>query len=106
VEGKVGALEIRNAAWEKRAGLLREAVEAMIEARTDEYSSPRVAQVLLARQNIWRKAQKVLAIAEKFACDECNGSGVYFISGEPQECICTESQIPEAPARESAGGEG
>lgn len=26
-------------------------------------------------------------------CDECNGSGQYFIDGKPQKCICTEPQL-------------
>lgn len=25
-------------------------------------------------------------------CDECDGSGVYFIDGLPQACICSEPQ--------------
>lgn len=25
-------------------------------------------------------------------CDECDGSGTYFIDGEPQSCICRESR--------------
>lgn len=25
-------------------------------------------------------------------CDECDGSGTYYIDGEPQKCICTEPQ--------------
>jgi len=25
-------------------------------------------------------------------CDECDGSGTYYIDGYPQKCICAESQ--------------
>ena len=25
-------------------------------------------------------------------CDECDGSGIYYINGEPQKCICSEPQ--------------
>lgn len=25
-------------------------------------------------------------------CDDCDGSGVYCIDGEPQRCICSEPQ--------------
>lgn len=32
------------------------------------------------------------ALLSSDACDECNGSGKYFIDGEPQACICSEPQ--------------
>jgi len=27
-----------------------------------------------------------------YECDECDGSGTYYIDGEPQDCICSERQ--------------
>ena len=30
-------------------------------------------------------------------CDECDGSGEYFIDGQPRACICSESQFSVAP---------
>jgi hypothetical protein len=38
-------------------------------------------------------------------CDECDGSGTYYIDGEPQKCICSESQDDEEPAPGKDGGE-
>ena len=29
-------------------------------------------------------------------CDECDGSGTYYIDGQPQACICSEPQADDA----------
>lgn len=36
--------------------------------------------------------QQLVIVEGSDKCDECNGSGVYYIDGEPQDCICKESQ--------------
>lgn len=29
---------------------------------------------------------------DEHECDECDGSGTYYLNGEPQACICSEPQ--------------
>lgn len=40
---------------------------------------------------------KAFDVYAQFLCDECDGSGRYFIDGKEQACICSESQVDEEP---------
>jgi predicted HAD superfamily Cof-like phosphohydrolase len=39
----------------------------------------------------WRDAD-IKGVLTSMQCDECDGSGAYFIDGAPQKCICSEPQ--------------
>jgi hypothetical protein len=49
-----------------------------------------------------RKPRYVVKLSGSDECDDCDGSGAYYIDGEPQKCICQEPQTDEPKPKRKA----